>query len=47
MLGIKTNRDSVKGVFADRLREEIAAAQAESYKDKGQILAKSSEEQKR
>lgn len=28
MLGIKTNRDSVKGVFADRLREEIAAAKS-------------------
>lgn len=30
MLGVKSNRDSITGVFAEKLREQIARYQKES-----------------
>lgn len=47
MLGVKSNRDSIKGVFADKLREQISAAITESKTDKVQAQTKTSEESKK
>lgn len=40
MLGVKSNRDSIKGVFAEKLREQISAARTEPQSDKAQAPAK-------
>lgn len=42
MLGIKSNRKPVKGVFADKLREQISAARAYSGAEKKEIKEKES-----
>lgn len=47
MLGVKSNRDSIKGVFADKLREQISVAHTESQTDNVQTQAKTSEESKK
>lgn len=47
MLGIKSNRDSIKGVFADKLREQIALAQTEAKQDNSQVHTKSSDGSKK
>lgn len=39
-LGVKSNRDSIKGVFAEKLREQISAARTEPQSDKAQAPAK-------
>ncbi len=47
MLGVKSNRHSVKGAFADKLREQIIAAKTDQLADKVQVKAKTSEESKK
>lgn len=47
MLGIKSNRDSIKGVFADRLREQIALARKEPKQDNSQVQTKPSDGSKK
>lgn len=42
MLGVKSNRDSIKGVFADKLREQISGARTEPQTDNTQSKAKTS-----
>lgn len=44
MLGMKSNRSAIKGVFADKLREQIAIARIEREAEKAQAQTKSSEE---
>ena len=36
MLGVKSNRNSVKGAFADKLREQIITAPTDQLADKVQ-----------
>ena len=47
MLGIKSNRSTIKGVFADKLREEISAIHMGPKTDKQQAVLKTSEESKK
>ena len=47
MLGVKSNRNPIKGAFADKLREEIAIAQMERQANQAQVQAKASEDSKK
>ena len=47
MLGVKSNRSPIKGVFADKLREQIAIAQLERQADKAQTQTKSAVESRK
>lgn len=47
MLGVKSNRESIKGVFADKLREQISAARTEPQTNNAQAQAKSSKGSKK
>lgn len=47
MLGVKSNRNSVKGAFANKLREQIITAPTDQLADKVQVKAKTSEESKK
>ena len=47
MLGMKSNRSAIKGVFADKLREQIAIARIEREAEKAQTQTKLSEETKK
>ena len=47
MLGVKSNRETIKGVFADKLREQISAARTEPQSNKAQALTKTSKEAKK
>lgn len=47
MLGVKSNRKPIKGVFAKKLREEISVCRGKSSSDKGQVQANSSKELKK
>ena len=47
MLGVKSNRSSIKGVFADKLREQIAIAKMERQAGTAQTQTKSSGEYKK
>lgn len=40
MLGVKSNRGPIKGVFAEKLRKEIAIAKNESQAKKTQVKDK-------
>ena len=41
MLGVKSNRGVIKGVFADKLREQISAAHPQAQTGKEQLQSKS------
>ena len=43
MLGMKSNREPIKGAFAKKLRKEISSCRTESASSKGQAQANSSE----
>ena len=47
MLGMKSNRGPVKGVFADKLREQIAISRKERQTEKVQSQTKSAIESKK
>ena len=47
MLGIKSNREPVKGVFAKKLREQISCACPKNAQIQKQALANISEEAKK
>ena len=40
MLGIKSNREPIKGVFAKKLREQISCASQKATQTQGQDCAK-------
>ena len=44
MLGVKSNRGVIKGVFADKLREQISAARPQTQTGKEQLQSKSAKE---
>ncbi len=46
MLGVKSNRESIKGAFAKKLREELAAACKEQKTSKDNIRVKASDVKK-
>jgi hypothetical protein len=47
MLGVKSNRNSIKGVFADKLREQVSSTRTEPQTDRIQVQAKTTEESKK
>ena len=47
MLGVKSNRQSIKGVFADKLREQISATRTEPQSDKAQAQTNTPKEAKK
>lgn len=47
MLGMKSNRGPVKGVFAEKLREQITITQTERQAAQVQAKSKSSAESKK
>lgn len=46
MLGIKSNREPIKGVFAKKLREQISC-EFETPQTQGQVHANTSDEMKK
>jgi hypothetical protein len=47
MLGVKSNREPIRGAFAAKVREQIAAARTEPQKDQEKVHAKASEESRK
>lgn len=48
MLGVKSNREPIKGAFADKVREHIAAAtRTEPQTDRRKVHAEASKETKK
>lgn len=47
MLGLKSNRGPIKGVFAEKLREQIAAIRTEPKLEKAKVQTKTSGESKK
>lgn len=47
MLGVKSNREPIKGVFAKKLREQISCVCPKTAQTQGQALANISEEKKK
>ena len=47
MLGVKSNRNSIKGAFADKLREQFSNSPMDPQIDNGQVQAKPSEKSKK
>lgn len=47
MLGIKSNREPIKGVFAKKLREQISCDSSKTPQTQGQAHANTSDEMKK
>lgn len=47
MLGVKSNREPIKGAFADKVREHIATARTEPQTDRRKVHAEASKETKK
>lgn len=47
MLGVKSNRGPIKGAFADKVREHIAATRTEPKTDRKEVRAEASKESKK
>jgi hypothetical protein len=46
MLGIKSNREPIKGAFAKKLREQISSCRKETSSSKGQTQQANTSEKK-